>query len=79
MDRAIAATLLALVLFGFLRARTVVGETWGVRPSRSAFGIVATVVAAVVLAVVWRSALGVLVAAAVAGVGAYAAWRLRRA
>jgi hypothetical protein len=79
VDWAIAAILLAFALFGFLRARSVVGETWTVGPRRSLFGIAVTVVAAAILVFVWRSLLGVLIAAVLIGLALYAGWRLRRA
>jgi hypothetical protein len=75
---AIAAILLGLALFGFLRARAVVGETWDVHAPRSFVGVVATVVALAFLIFVSGSLLGVIVGAAVLGVALYGSWRLRR-
>ena len=78
MEWAIAAILLGLALFGFLRANAIVRETWGVAATRSAVGVVATVAATVVLVVALRSVLGMLLGAAVLGLGLYGSWRLRR-
>jgi hypothetical protein len=78
MPWAIAAILLGLALFGFLRANAIVRETWGIRSTRSAVGVVATVLATLVLVVALRSVLGMLIGAAVLGLGLYGSWRLRR-
>jgi hypothetical protein len=75
---AIAAILLGLALFGFLRANAIVRETWGIPATRSIVGVVATIVATVVLVVALRSTLGMLLGAAVLGLGLYGSWRLRR-
>lgn len=75
----IAALLIGVALFGFLRARSVVSETWGIRSERSLVGLVAVVAAVVFLLLVARSWLGVVVGAAVLGIALYASWRLRRA
>lgn len=75
----IAALMIGVALFGFLRARSVVSETWGIRSERSLVGLVAVVAAVAFLLLVARSWLGVVVGAAVLGIALYASWRLRRA
>lgn len=74
----IAALLIGLALFGFLRARSVVSETWGIRSERSLIGLLAVAVAVAFLLFVARSLIGVVVGAMILGVALYASWRLRR-
>ena len=78
MHWAIAALLIGLALFGFLRARTVVSETWGIRSGPPLVGLAAVSVAVAFLLFVARSLLGVVIGAMVLGVALYASWRLRR-
>jgi len=75
---AIPALLIGLALFGFLRARAVVSETWGTRSGPPLVSLAAVAVAVAFLLFVARSLVGVVVGAMVLGVALYASWRLRR-
>ncbi|MGZ8585374.1 MAG: hypothetical protein ACXWXQ_07355 [Actinomycetota bacterium] len=75
---AIAAILLGAAIFGSLRARRVVSETWGIPNRRSLAGALATVAAVVALLVLLPSLIGVVLGALVLGLGLYGSWRLRR-
>jgi len=74
----VAAVLAGLALFGFLRARDLVGETWGVRSGRSLLALGAIGLAVVVLLAVARSLAAVVIGATVVGLALYVGWRLRR-
>lgn len=74
----IVAALLGWGVFGVLRARAVVEETWALRPTRSAVGIVAVAIALPFLVFVSCSPFGAAVAGVVLGVALYGGWRLRR-
>ncbi len=75
---AIAVLLVGLAVFGFLRARTVVADTWGIRSGRNLVALGAVVLAVALLVAVARSLAGVVIGAAILGVALYAAWRLPR-
>lgn len=75
---AVAAVLVGFALFGFLRARAVVSDTWGIRSGRPLLALGAVVLALAVLLAAARSLAGVVIGAAVLGVALYAGWRHRR-
>jgi hypothetical protein len=79
VGQVIAAVLLGFALFGTLRARRMVEETWDLKTRRaSAFGTAGVAIALLVLLVVSRSLLGVIVGAVLLGAVLYGSWRLRR-
>lgn len=80
MGWAFAAVLIGLGVFGVLRARAVVEETWDLRARRrSAYGIAAVAIAVLVFLAVSRSLVGAIVGGVVLGLALYGSWRLRRA
>ncbi len=79
MSRAIVALLIGFALFGALRARAVVSDTWDLRTRRaSALGMASVAIAVLVLLALSGSLLGAIVGGVVLGVALYGSWRLRR-
>ncbi len=78
MSWVIGAALLGFALFGVLRARAVVEETWGPRSRVSMFGAAALAIALLFVLAFARSIVGMLVGGVVLGVALYGGWRLRR-
>jgi hypothetical protein len=79
MSWAIAALLLGFALFGTLRARAVVRDTWDLRTRRaSALGMASVAIAVLILLALSRSLLGVIVGGVILGAALYGSWRLRR-
>jgi hypothetical protein len=74
----IGAILVALALFGALRARAVVGETWGIRSRATILGTAAVAVGVLFLLAFSRSLVGIVVGGVVLGIALYGGWRLRR-
>jgi hypothetical protein len=78
MGGVLAAIVLGVAVFAILRARSVVEDTWDLRPARSPTAIVAAAVAVVVVLIVAPGLLAVIAGAALVAAALYAGWRLRR-
>jgi hypothetical protein len=80
MGWAFAAILIGAGVFGVLRARTVVAETWDLRDRRrSALGIAVVAMSVLFLLAMSGTLAGAIVGGVVLGVVLYGSWRLRRA
>ncbi len=69
--------LLAFAIFGYLRARASVEETWGIRVSPRMFGTVLVLGALAFLLFTSRSMFGAIVGGIVLAASLYATYRLR--